>query len=50
MHDVIAYMTIIMAAVLGIPIGVAIERWRIIGVAKKYCPELYEKLHEQRKL
>jgi ABC-type proline/glycine betaine transport system permease subunit len=50
MHDVIAYITIITAVVLGIPLGVAIERWRIIRMAKKYCPELYEKLHEQRKL
>jgi hypothetical protein len=48
MHDIIAYMAIVVAFFLGAPIGVAIERWRIHRAAKKRCPETLEKLHEQR--
>lgn len=48
MIDIIAYMVAGATLLLGIPIGVSIERIRIYRKAKKRCPEALEMMHDAR--
>jgi hypothetical protein len=36
--------------IAGIPVGIAIERWRIHRAMKRLCPDALKTLHEERKI